>query len=437
MMFDPGFRGERLRDSVARRTIRAATLLFVAAMVWGLMVPGHRAAAQMVSGTAAVDDKAGNGVTLNFPATINAAPKMPKGLSLAGAKIFNPVMEDYQISAALMANRAPTATELPNMKDMIAASTLLVNQKLNAAQQKTAAAALAQVALTKFVPNPPDFVAINKNQQALVATTANLMNAPNAGGKEVADATAKQSALGGAKTVTTKGTTVTATATVGNGIKAPMAASYAVNIDPTAVTWDSASNHTISIDLSQVRLTASTTGLGSAAASTMSFIGSYINNTGDTDLPQSNALPLFQLNLGLFSYDGSASNPNTNLNYLGFGTGNDPGGLAITDSAGGSGLTGVSNDLAALFSKQTDGSFGFGGAYSITVTVPGTFTTDLLYLDQVETSAANAVPEPGSMTLLAIGSLGAVGYRLRRRRNTRRPGEDPVPPLTPGPCFQG
>jgi MYXO-CTERM domain-containing protein len=39
-----------------------------------------------------------------------------------------------------------------------------------------------------------------------------------------------------------------------------------------------------------------------------------------------------------------------------------------------------------------------------------------LVIDNIRTSAVSANPEPGSLTLAAVGAISLLGYRLRRRR---------------------
>jgi hypothetical protein len=389
-----------------------------AVAVWIFLVAAVRpAAAQNGSGTAAVNDKTGNGVTISLAGTTKPTAT---GINAAGDKVFNGVAQSYKVGDKLVnGDRLATPTEEAKLKDLISAAQLLITtaNKLNAAQQTAAAAAFAATAVAKMLPANGDFAQVPKAGLVLGAGPVKDANAGLGGGVESATAKAREDATN-AKALSTAGTTASVTATAGKGIPNPMAVAFAANIDPSAVTWDSLSSRAITLDLSHVTLTATST-LGGAAASTLGLQGSFNNTTDDVTTPQSSSTALFNMNLGLFSFDNLSPSPITNLTFLGFSMMNDPGNLNISDNLGPghTGLTTVATDLMTNFVPLGGGTYGFSAPFSITMNVPGTSADTLLYLNDAEGVAAAAVPEPGAMALFAVmASFGAASYAWRRRR---------------------
>jgi len=136
----------------------------------------------------------------------------------------------------------------------------------------------------------------------------------------------------------------------------------------------------------------------------MNLTSRFIDGTDNVDLPPDGSSPLFTLSLGAYDFANLAPVPLVDLTYTGFTTGNDPGGLAISDSAGKTGLTQVAADLAQSFVLLPDGNFGFTGTYSITIGVAGSAPTSVLFLDEVDGAAAQSlVPEPNSFWLVLFG----------------------------------
>ena len=339
-----------------------------------------------------------------------------KGLSVAGEKVFTPVAEGYAISDKLQASRAPTATELPKMKDLIPFVQMLAQPNLNAAQVTAFAKAFAAVAEAEFLPVMGDFTRINKGQQKLDSGQVSDNNNPNpqpAAGSENTFAQAKQDAVTNPNQLSTKGTNASAIARAGTVIKNPMAAAYAVNLDPFVVQWDSSSNRSVTLELTGLEFLASTAGANSAAAVTMNLVGRFIDGTDNVDLPPDGSSSLFTLSLGSYDFDASAPIPVVDLTYRGFTTDPSQGNLTISDSAGGTGLNQVAADLAQRFILLSNGDFGITGTYSITMSVPGSAPTSLLFLNDIEGAAAqSSVPEPSSFWLMSFGvSLLLIFYR--------------------------
>jgi hypothetical protein len=404
---------------MASRRIVVVRIVGLVAVLLAVCAVGQ-AAGQAVGGVGAVNDKAGNGVTVT-PA--GAAKPAKMGLSLAGDKVFNDVKETYLISDNTQAARTPNgkpSIEQTNMQAMTKSVQGLINVNNNAMATKTFVAD----ALANFKPAGKDFAAINKGTQILNTGTAKDENDNGDKGTETASAMAKQDAVTKPGTLSTKGTSATATTVAGKTIMNPMAVAYAVNLDPTAVTWTSQSARSVVLDLSNVTLTASTTGLGSLAAAALGVRGDYINGTDDVTTDQALASSLFTLSLGLLSADGKAPSITTDLTFLGYTSANDPGGLPVSDSLNDSGLTQVLADLASSFVPLGGGTYGFASGLSITFNVPGSSADTLLYFDEAD-GAGSAVPEPASLIALGQGLLclaGLAWYRRVRPRSRLRAG---------------
>jgi hypothetical protein len=400
---------------------------------WGaavLALPlAHEAAAEQATGVAQVAPGTAPGVKL-MP---NAATKPgATGLSLAGAKVFSTPKEAYLISDKNAGSRMPgppggTANELSMMQfvvPLVEALVPLAAPPATAAQKAAAEAAFAAGALSAFKqtdPVPPatvgDFTRIGKG--ALNSGLATVNN--NGLGVELATARAKQDATKNPldTTGTGAGAFVGATPQLPN----PKAAAYAVNIDPTAVEWNSLGNRSVSLDLTGIQLQAKTTGQGSLAAATDNFIGAVRDGTTDVTLPQDGATDLFKLSLGVFDAGDAPATDVTTLSFLGLTSNDDPGGLQISDSEGGVGLTEVTDDLAASFLALGGGLFQIvndidpADPFTISMTVPGGAPSSVLYFDELQGAGTQAVPEGSTATLLA-GALLPLGF-LRSRRSRR------------------
>jgi hypothetical protein len=214
-----------------------------------------------------------------------------------------------------------------------------------------------------------------------------------------------------ANTLDTKGTKALALIGPTDMLKSPKASAYAVNIDPVAVDWMSPGSRTITLDLTGIELQAKTTGLGSSAAATDVFTVAVRDGVTDVTLPEDDALQLFKLSLGVYSANGSPASALVDLSFLGFTPATDPGGLFIADNEGGSGLAAVWANLVASFMPMDDGIYRFvnilrpADLLTITLTVPGSAASSVLYFDEYQGAGAHAVPEASTVALLIAGLL--------------------------------
>ena len=130
----------------------------------------------------------------------------------------------------------------------------------------------------------------------------------------------------------------------------------------------------------------------------MAYWGSkagYINGTNDLSQPASSATPLYDLTRLDYTLDNDAP---AAFGILDVASGD------ITDSLGNSGLTALTDDLAASVTFS-DGQLGFGSDFSFTVGIPGRpARSEVFFGDQTFTDVMD-VPEPDGfgLALLAVG----------------------------------
>jgi hypothetical protein len=357
------------------------------------------------------------------------------GLSLAGGGVFGigPAIENYAISGKFLSNRPPGdplggPDELAQMQLVMQLTKTLTPLGglqlpfVAATKQRLAAeAAFAAGALQAFkpvLPQPPatvgDFTRIFKGVLDTGTVTAKDIAVDN--GEEIAEARATQNAIKSPNSIITTDTEVGGSIVASAMLPNPQAASYAVNIDPSAVDWTSLSARTVQLDLTGLQLQASTTGPAEAVATDI-FTGAFRNGTTDITMPEVGATHLFSLSLGVFDYGDTPATALTSLSYLG----GNPNNLTVNDSEGGNGLAAVAADLAASFIAGPNGTYTIANFidpsedYTITMTVPGSVPNSVLYFDEVASTAAAAVPEPTTVVLL--GTVLPLVRRLRHRRS--------------------
>jgi hypothetical protein len=201
------------------------------------------------------------------------------------------------------------------------------------------------------------------------------------------------------------GDSVTSSGMINGGVGVAFTAHH----DPISVDWTSASNRSLTLDLSQVSFTVQTVGSNATAVGVLGITGSYIDNTSSLNLPESSATPLFSLTLPVISVDGGPPEVYTGaLSLSASGT--------VTDSLGDSGLSAVTQGLISQLTVTSTETVDFSSPYTITFGLPGSASTSVLYLDETTFALASAVPEPSSEVLLLTGIVGLACLWKRRRK---------------------
>ena len=231
---------------------RPAAGLGLAAATCVLLVAVPRASAQLTptpTGSAAVDDRNGNGLTISYSAAPNT-PSKGKGLSIVGEKVFKPATESYKVGDTVVNGgpRNATKTEEPKLQALtpLEQKTLDTGKKMTPQEQEAALKVFQALAVQNTLPVNKDFPLVKKDGTKILTGTVSDSNKPGGNDKseETASATAVQDATN-PKKLSTVGTTASATAVAGKAIPNPMAAAFAVNLDPTSVTWQSSLAHTV------------------------------------------------------------------------------------------------------------------------------------------------------------------------------------------------
>ncbi len=369
-------------------------------MAMAIAGPWTAAARAQIVASRAQSDTDGVG-SLTVTGMLNPA-KVPTGVSVAGVKAYQTPKIDVEISDANNVNRAPTAAEKSDVSGLLD-SNLLLSLGVTPANRKDRVKDL-----NKLATAATNFAKINKANGLTAKATVAVGNANV--GNENGTATAIQKVT--AKSVNTEGTTAKTTIVAGNAINtAPMVSAVAVNRDPVAVLWTSASDHTVTLDLTGSSFLATTTGPGTTALAVSDFQVSYVDGATDTDVAEPST-PILDVALGVTSTGGDAPSPfGSLLSYTG-GT--------ISDSMGGMGMAGVDADLGSILKAMPDGSYAITGSYSIMFDVTGGSSQGVLFLDNYN-YGVSAVPEPSSVALMAAGALALAGSCWRRMRRARGP----------------
>jgi hypothetical protein len=209
-----------------------------------------------------------------------------------------------------------------------------------------------------------------------------------------------------------------ASASVEKGGRA--AAAIAVNHDPMAVQWPSPGDRSITYDISNVSLGPLRSDLGSDAFAYFSTSTAFADNTLSLTVPERDAQLLYRLLLGISSDDGAPSVLDS-FEFLVPCASTVPATCAVSDTVGGTshnGLAAVTADLLTNFQPDATGRWRFVQPLSFTVTLPGTGSQSVLFMEDQGLAVARA-PEPGSAWLLG-GGLAALLLFLRSSKRTRR-----------------
>lgn len=187
----------------------------------------------------------------------------------------------------------------------------------------------------------------------------------------------------------------------------PGTVAFAFDFDPVDVEWESAGSASLTIDLTEVILQAFTSAPDPSATR-----ATAISILHARDLLTE--LDLFELTFAMSSQDGLTPQVFVDLDNV---SGD------ILDSTGNTTLEAVRGELAQRFHlfDLDEMLAGFSEPYWITVTVPvdPDELVSVLAFDQF--GVALAVPEPGSLALLAYGGLILI-RRQRSRLRASRPG---------------
>ncbi len=314
-----------------------------------------------------------------------------KGAAIAAAKVFNPVQEDYQVNGN-PANNAEKAV-LQGLMPLAQATAVDGVFARNTAQKKFADA--AKTATAPVAGANPAFTEVAKNP-SLTSETAGLLNSK---ALESAGAIAKQEfdKNPGVQYVTRDQVYGVVKP---DKVPSPAAAAFTVNRDPFAADWDPLASRGVTVDLSQVGFSLQTAG-SAIAAVLANTDAAYSNGTVDIGLPQTDALPLYDLLLPFVSIDGAS--PILDIGAFVF----DVFGNEVFDSLGNVGVAAVTAGLLSHIGLTSTNTIGFTAPYSFSVMVPGDSAQSVLYFRAVSAAAvvAEAIPEPGSLSLLLLGFL--------------------------------
>jgi hypothetical protein len=410
---------KRARQPARRRMSPSSSPLIALLLIGSVVTPQACRAGD--SGAATVNGRP----TVRFPAT----PNIPaaNGVSLAGARVYHPNQEDYQVSGPKGASRAATPGETGPMRALTdkVADIVRTASNPNSGVNPIDAAATANkafvTAAANLAPAGADFPDQPKgNGTTLTAETQRLHN-DNAL-EEAGAAIARQHIDDGVLKPFTTAPTHT------NPIQEPhtLATAYAINRDPVAVQW--ASEAEVQVSLGGTSFSLATSGTSGAAAAAFNLTGAYVNGTLDLNTPETSATSLFDLSAVLFGQDGHSPDASLSLDY----TGN-----SIQDSLGNTGLNAVENAMISQLVPLGGDEYDFSPGYSITFGIPENPTESILFLNEYDASASQAaVPEPSTLTMAATAALALLSWWGWRRagRGINRPGSER---RIPGPALRG
>ncbi|MEW6144391.1 MAG: hypothetical protein AB1598_05170 [Thermodesulfobacteriota bacterium] len=307
------------------------------------------------------------------------------GVSIAAGKIFNPVKEEYRVSRKPKGapktgelvddgNKPANTDEVKNLQGLIDA--------IKGGILGTDALTTEIRDKTKPTDRPERFQEVSKKTFPLLAEIPDLSN-PAA--LEEAEASAGMKGTLTGATFTLDGKSNPHTRIVKMAARNPMAVALAVDRDPLAVKWKTVSDQEITIDLSEVSLTAKTTGSMTSAFALFSSDMSFINNSLNINLSEEQAAPLYEL---LISFTSTNGDPPV-LDVLLDAFENE-----ISDSLGNVGIDDVIEGLMTQLTLTGEGSIGFDSSYSFTVTVPESPSKSVLFLRDIAVASVTAEEEP-------------------------------------------
>ena len=361
------------------RAISASKAFLVATILCLCCLQPTRGFAQAVSAKAVVNGK----LKIEFEREEAA---VGKGVSIAAAKIFNPVKESYRVSSQPAAgddgNQPANAKEVENLQ------TLINSIKGGILGPKQLAADLKDK--TKPTDRPKRFNEVRKVRDGLplLAETEALSNAA---ALEEAKAKATQRIVAGSLPDSGRylAEDMPETKVEKKAAANPTAVAFTVNRDPLAVKWDKRSDQQeVTIDLSEVSLTAETVGATTGAFALFDSDVSFINNKHNVNLSEDQALPLCELLISFVSENGAP--PVLDVELEAFGN-------QIFDSLGNKGIGDVTDGLLSRLTQIGESTVGFNSSYSFTVVVPESPSKSVLFLRDfgiASVTAAEPTPTP-------------------------------------------
>jgi hypothetical protein len=400
-----------LPGHVRSRIPRLRTMLLTLGVAAGFAITSaNHASAQSVTAKADVNGR----MVVNF--NNNAAVGGATGSAIAAAKIFHPAAmqagSSYQVNgaAANAQTEAPILDTIASLARPIAQNAgnpVMQAANINGTRDRITTCTMPDTTggpgrPCRVVAGTGSFPLVNK-ANGISSDTGVVQRTVNNNNYEFATATASQTMVNGTFRIVDNPVVQVDRR---SGLPAPEAVAYTANRDPMAVYWNSSSNRSFTLDLSQMQVNVSTTGPGAAASAYYAINASVIDGTTDITLPESASTPIFSLLLPFNDVDGMA--PTINLAAFQLGAAG-----AISDSLGDVGLINVANGLLSDLTL-VNGTIQFAQPYALNIGLPGMSSQSVLFIDTQGLAEAVAAPEPSSLLLLGSGLLGLGGV-LRKR----------------------
>jgi hypothetical protein len=347
----------------------------------------------------------------------NSFARDGKGISIAGAKLFNTFpdpSEEWKVSRALGNGNGEMATgaEFNDLTGLHDLTYQILTSKPNSKERGDLQQRFYNAVTSGIVPNQGKFPLVEKKNigDELRASTQQLRNTAVEIAQATADQVARKLSEGGlGYDAVVVSNSLTAQATPGI-VASPTATAVAITKDPFLVGFAFSSSPLVQVDISQLAFQIKTQGLGSSAFGAYDSAVSYYNDSTNLDTPFSSSSPLYNLIFSVSSLGGQSPTWNVSLNTYGNTIYNN---LGMQSTAGT-----VSKDLTDDIMVSRDGKVSFQSPYVFSVQVPAGKTSNTLLFteDDAYGAAAIATPEPSTLTLFGIGALGLLGYGWRRRK---------------------